>query len=110
MFEVEKNAAPTVAKMLLGNKSDLTTKKVTKEDGMGYAERNKMMFLETSAKKDFQVSTAFEQISRKLVEGRYLHIIHRMEKPVETKTGIDINNKISVGVQSMKDKLQQCCQ
>jgi len=54
--------------MILGNKSDLEKKVVTKEMGMEYAARNKVMFMETSAKKDIDVSTAFERLAEKLID------------------------------------------
>ena len=68
LFEVEKNATPNVTKMILANKSDMEKKEVTPEQGAEYASKNKIMFTETSAKKDYQVSSAFEKLAEKLIE------------------------------------------
>ena len=70
LFEIEKNAAPSVAKMILANKSDMEVKQVSKEAGAEYASRNKVMFIETSAKKDIQVSSAFEKLAEKLIDAK----------------------------------------
>lgn len=71
LFEIEKNAVPNVTKMIFANKSDLEKKEVTKEMGEEYAAKNKLLFTETSAKKDMQISAAFEQISSKLIDLKY---------------------------------------
>ena len=68
LFEVEKNAAPNVTKMIVANKADLEKKQVTKEEGGEYAAKSKVMFMETSAKKDYQVHSAFERLAEKLIE------------------------------------------
>lgn len=52
--------------MLLGNKCDLEDKRqVSKEEGINFAEKNKMGFVETSAKTGLNVEFGF----KKIVEG-----------------------------------------
>ncbi len=68
---MEKNAAPSVTKMIVANKSDLETKQVPRETGAEFAARNKVLFTETSAKKDFQVASAFERLAEKLIDIKY---------------------------------------
>ncbi len=57
--------------MIIANKSDLENKQVSKEAGAEYAAKNRVMFMETSAKKDFQVSTAFEKLAEKLIDTKW---------------------------------------
>eukprot|EP00826_Nyctotherus_ovalis_P011314 TRINITY_DN12950_c0_g4_i2.p3 TRINITY_DN12950_c0_g4~~TRINITY_DN12950_c0_g4_i2.p3 ORF type:complete len:124 (-),score=49.50 TRINITY_DN12950_c0_g4_i2:151-522(-) len=104
-FEVEKNASPSVVKMLLANKSDLETKEVPKEHGEQYAQKNKMMFMETSAKKGFQVTDAFEKMTEKLIE---LRNMKQVEK--ETAVNLSVNQTIQSGVDGMKSRIMGCCQ
>ncbi len=54
--------------MLIANKSDLETKDVPKETGEEYAKKNGLLFIETSAKKDLQVSLAFQKMAEKLID------------------------------------------
>lgn len=54
--------------MIIANKSDLEKKEVTKEMGEEYAKKNNVLFMEASAKTDFQVSAAFQKISEKLID------------------------------------------
>ena len=71
LFEVEKNATPGVMKMVIANKSDLDTKEVSKEMGEEYAKKNGLLFMETSAKKDYQVSLSFQKLSERLIDLKF---------------------------------------
>jgi len=104
-FEVEKNASPSVVKMLLANKADLETKEIQKEQGQEYALKNKMMFIETSAKKGFQVADAFEKMAEKLIE---LRAMKQVEK--DSVINLGINETIQGGVKNIQDKIKNCCQ
>ena len=58
--EIDRYANENVNKMLVGNKCDLTTKKVVNtDDAKGYAETVGIPFLETSAKDSTNVEQAF---------------------------------------------------
>lgn len=59
---------PNMAKMAVGNKIDQSSRQVLREDGEKFAKRNQMMFVETSAKTNQNVSTAFEELVRKILE------------------------------------------
>lgn len=104
-FEVEKNASPSVIKMLLANKSDLETKAIQKEKGEEYAVKNHMMFMETSAKKGSQVAEAFEKMATKLIE---LRAMKQVEK--ESAINLGLNQTIQGGVKTVQDKIMNCCQ
>jgi len=55
--------------MLVGNKSDLETKReVSKEEGEAFAKKHDLFFLETSAKTAFNVESAFLETARKIYE------------------------------------------
>jgi len=68
LVEVDRNANKNVLKVLIGNKSDLESRRaVTFEQGKEFAESNGMKFLETSAKKKVNVTQAFETITREFM-------------------------------------------
>ena len=52
--------------MLVGNKIDLGNRAVTKEEGAAMARKNRMMFIETSAKNRIGVYEAFEELVNKV--------------------------------------------
>lgn len=54
--------------MLVHNKIDLKNCEVTKEQGRDFAEKNGMMFMETSAKTRQGVNQAFEGVIRRILE------------------------------------------
>lgn len=56
---------------LVGNKSDIEDRKVTKEEGMQLAKQFGANFVETSAKKDSYVKEAFEDTAKKAYELKY---------------------------------------
>ena len=69
LMEIEKNAKSNVVKVLIGNKSDLSSlRKVSVEEGEEFAEENGMKFIETSAKNRDNVLEAFEELGREIME------------------------------------------
>ncbi|XP_012611184.1 ras-related protein Rab-17 [Microcebus murinus] len=66
--DLEKEFRPgEVVVMLVGNKIDLSEEReVTFEEGKEFAESNRLLFMETSAKLNHQVSEAFSAVAREL--------------------------------------------
>ena len=106
--EIKNNCKPNVKVILVGNKTDLEKqRKVSKEEGINLAEKNKYYFKETSCEHNFNVADAFETI-----------II--MTNNDMIKTGeMNLNNKkdfqqfkIDEGAQKLENKLRKkkkCC-
>lgn len=59
---------PNLVKMLIGNKIDLPNRKVPFDEGVACARRHNMKFEECSAKNSSQVQTAFEELTRSVLE------------------------------------------
>ena len=71
-----KNTAPkSILMVLVGNKCDLDNREVTEEEGREFAEKNGMLFFETSAKTGKNVEELFKQsvkvIDQKIKENYY---------------------------------------
>ena len=58
--EIEFNGCTNARKILVGNKSDISEREVTKEEGKLLADEFNMHFFETSAKTGYNVNEAFE--------------------------------------------------
>ena len=68
LIEIEKNASKNVLKVLIGNKTDLEDKRaVTYNQGEEFADTYGLKFIETSAKKNLNVTEAFETLGRELM-------------------------------------------
>jgi Ras-related protein Rab-2A len=66
--DARKHSNETMTIMLIGNKSDLESKRVvTYEEGQEFAEQNGLVFLETSAKDDSNV----EEVNQIINSGIY---------------------------------------
>jgi len=58
--EVRQHGNPDMTIMLVGNKSDLDTRRqVSTEEGQRFAEEHNLIFMETSAKTSANVEAAF---------------------------------------------------
>ena len=87
LIEIEKNASKNILRILIGNKCDLEDKRViTHTQGKEFADTYGLKFIETSAKKNLNVSEAFETLGRELMNAG-------AEKKIEKQKQ---NKKISV--------------
>jgi len=61
--ELKTHADPGIIIMLVGNKSDLSSlREVPETEAKSFAQKNKLAFIETSAKEDYGVGQAFERL------------------------------------------------
>jgi len=78
MLEIEKYAMESVNKLLVGNKSDLTSKKVvTFEEGKELADSFQIGFVETSARMSQNVEQAF----------------HLMASQIKSRVNVNVQNQ-----------------
>ncbi|KAI1731866.1 ras family domain-containing protein [Ditylenchus destructor] len=55
-------------KMLVGNKIDTENRVISREEGLQFARKHKMLFIEASAKTKVGVQTAFEELIEKILQ------------------------------------------
>ena len=71
LIEIEKNANKNVNKILVGNKSDLENeRKVSMEQGKGFALQHGMKFYETSAKNSYNVFDSFQTLAKEIIKDK----------------------------------------
>ena len=100
LIEIEKNASKNVLKIVIGNKTDLENKRVISyNQGKEFADTYGLKFLETSAKKNYNVNEAFETLGRELMAAS------EDKKIIKQKQ----NKKISVGKAENLDTQRNNC-
>ena len=69
LIEIEKNANKNVIKILIGNKNDLEEKRVISfSQAKDFADSNGLKYVETSAKLNNNVTEAFSEIGKELMD------------------------------------------
>ena len=100
--------------LLIGNKSDLADKRAVKqEEAAEFAEQNKIGFVETSAKDNLNVDTAFSRLTGEI----YTVLDGLAQKEEKEKSDTSSPNKketgggqtITLNDESAKKKKKGCC-
>ncbi|CAM8898981.1 unnamed protein product [Rhodiola kirilowii] len=92
--ELDTQSETTVAKMLVGNKSDLESiRDVSMEEGRQLAEEKGLFFMETSALNSSNVRTAFEMVIREI----YNNVSRKVLDSDSYKAELTINRVNLVG-------------
>ena len=68
MKEIKTNSNRDPEIVLVGNKIDVENRKVTKETGMKFAEKNGIMYTETSSKEGINIDSPFEKLATALID------------------------------------------
>ncbi|CAK8673623.1 ras-related protein Rab-18-B-like [Clavelina lepadiformis] len=69
LTEVETySTKPAIVKMLVGNKIDKENRQVSREEGLKFARKHCMLFIEASAKTRDGVECAFEELVEKVIQ------------------------------------------
>ena len=102
MRAIEENSGEDIAKVIIGNKSDMESlRAVSEEDAKTLAKETKSGFLETSAKNNVNIDEAFV-----LLTGA---ILNKMYKPkIENDKGLTTIRPTDHGPKKSKNK-SKCC-
>ena len=104
--ELRDNTEPNIVIMLVGNKSDMDNlRSVPITDGQSYAEKENLLFIETSAKAATQVNEAFTRLIEEIVRNT------SSENLVDNSASKSViaPQKSGVAVQKTSEEKKGCC-
>ncbi|XP_075262286.1 ras-related protein Rab-18-B-like [Convolutriloba macropyga] len=84
-----------VVKMLVGNKTDKPDREVSREEGLDYAKKHSMLFIEASAKTREGVQYAFEELVDKIIQTPGLWEADENYRRSQTRNGVQLNGNRS---------------
>ena len=114
-LEEIKNNSPEYAEVILvGNKSDLTDKRVVQiEEAEEYAQHKKLSFIEVSAKTGRNITLLFEKLTNKLIQNFKEREKNNKNKSNEMNNSVKLKGNLNVGASQKKtvkdEKKAGCC-
>lgn len=103
LIETEKHASDGITRLLVGNKSDLESKRVVmSEEGKNFAANNGLEFIETSSKNNVNIEDAFLTVAKKIKEK-----VQKLEEKSQGKGGSA--KKITVKIDTKDKGDGKCC-
>lgn len=110
--EIDRYATSTVLKLLVGNKCDLTDKRVVEFDvAKEFAEANNMPFLETSALDSTNVEEAFLTMAKQIKESMAKQKLNNDSNNANNNSNNNSKDKGNVNLngQSLTNSSSGCC-
>lgn len=105
--EIRENSEIDMECILIGNKCDLQDQRtVPIEEGIDYSKREKLMFMETSAKDDVHIEEAFLTLVKEIVTKFAKATMKTLETSASKPSGVLLNVDDD---ESEKPKLENCC-
>ena len=104
MKELRDNTDPNLVIMLIGNKSDLQNRSVDIESAKQYAEKNNLLFFETSALQKTNVDEAFQQLISTIIDS-----YSKTAMNGDVKSALQPRPGVSIKSQKVEDEKKKCC-
>lgn len=104
MKELRDNTDPNLVIMLIGNKSDLQNRSVDIESAKQYAEKNNLLFFETSALQKTNVDEAFQQLISTIIDS-----YSKTAMNGNVKSALQPRPGVSIKSQKVEDEKKKCC-
>lgn len=95
VMELQRQASPNIVIALAGNKADMVNKRaVEAQEAQAYADDNRLLFMETSAKTAMNVNEIFMAIAKKLPKSDSQAGVGQAGR---TRTGVDLQQQAPQG-------------
>ena len=104
MKEIKNNSDINPEIILVANKIDLEDRKVSKETGKKFADKNNIMYVETSCKKGINIDSPFEKLAN-----AWVNKIKENPDNYINNTIINIKNYGEKDIEKIREKDVKCC-
>lgn len=106
--DIRRNCKPHVVIALVGNKTDCPNREIDATEGIRFADKHGLLFMETSAKFGDNVDILFKRVGERIVTHTVYTVPHTIENGIQNGDKLD-TRELTLTINDQNALFQKCC-
>lgn len=106
--DIKRNCKPHVVVALVGNKTDLYNREVYPNEGIRFANKHGLLFMETSAKNGDNVEVLFSRVAERIVSHTVYTVPHTIDNGIQNGNKLD-TRELMITMKDQNSLMNKCC-